>query len=149
MSKILLLITVAILTGFVTLTAFAYQPLLQSTESPRVVAAVAPIYPPIAAAARAMSDVIVEVKIDPAGNVSSAEAVSGHPLLQQAAKMAANRWKFEPAAAKSASRTAKLQFVFRIADKKLPASEATPVFMPPYKVEITHNPPVIDNSKSY
>jgi TonB family protein len=95
-----------------------------------------------------MSDVVVEVEIDPAGNVSSAKAVSGHPLLRQAAKMAANRWKFE-AAAKSARRTARLQFVFRIAEKKLPPADATPVFMPPYKIEITHNPSIVDDSKSY
>lgn len=148
MSKFLLFLTAAILTGMVVLSASAYEPPLQSAEPPRVVAAAAPVYPPIAAAARAMSDVIVEVEIDPAGNVSSTKAVSGHPLLQQAAKMAANRWKFE-AAGKSATRTARLQFVFRIAEKQLSAADATPVFMPPYKVEITHNPPLVDDSKNY
>ena len=111
-----------------------------------MVAAAAPIYPPIAAAARAAGDVTVEVKIDPAGNVTSAEALAGHPLLQQAAKTAARRWRFEPAAAKSGTRTAKLTFGFRITEKKIPAADATPMFLPPYRVEIIHDPPVVDTS---
>jgi TonB family protein len=57
---------------------------------------VAPAYPPIAKAARAQGAVQVNVTIDENGNVISAEAVSGHPLLRDAAIEAARQWQFKP-----------------------------------------------------
>ncbi|MDQ6788246.1 MAG: energy transducer TonB [Acidobacteriota bacterium] len=55
-----------------------------------------PAYPPAAKAVRAGGTVTVQVKIDEAGNVVSASAVSGHPLLKAAAEQAARRAKFSP-----------------------------------------------------
>src|SRR5215216_6533874 len=55
-----------------------------------------PPYPPIAKAARASGVVTVKVVIDETGRVISAAAVSGHPLLQQAAVAAARQAKFSP-----------------------------------------------------
>lgn len=55
-----------------------------------------PPYPPIARAAHASGNVAVEVTIDEAGNVISAKAVSGHPLLQSASVAAARQAKFMP-----------------------------------------------------
>jgi len=55
-----------------------------------------PPYPPIARAAHASGNVTVEVTIDEEGNVISAHAVSGHPLLQAAAVAAARQAKFSP-----------------------------------------------------
>ncbi len=55
-----------------------------------------PSYPPIAKAAKASGSVIVQVVIDENGNVISARAVSGHPLLQSAAVAAARKAKFPP-----------------------------------------------------
>jgi periplasmic protein TonB len=55
-----------------------------------------PAYPPIAKAARASGTVVVQVLIDENGNVVSAHAVSGHPLLQGAAVGAARQAKFSP-----------------------------------------------------
>jgi TonB family protein len=55
-----------------------------------------PPYPPIAKAARASGTVIVQVVVDESGNVVSARAVSGHPLLQNAAAYAARQAKFSP-----------------------------------------------------
>ena len=57
---------------------------------------VQPDYPPLAKAAQVSGAVIVEVLIDEEGNVSSARAVSGHPLLRDAAVGAARNWKFTP-----------------------------------------------------
>jgi TonB family protein len=56
----------------------------------------APVYPPIARAARASGEVVVMVKLDECGNVVAAKAVSGNPLLQQAAVQAAYDWRFAP-----------------------------------------------------
>ena len=55
-----------------------------------------PPYPAIARAAHASGTVVVQVVIDENGNVISAHAVSGHPLLQGAARSAALQAKFSP-----------------------------------------------------
>ena len=55
-----------------------------------------PAYPPLARAARASGTVVVQVLADECGNVISARASSGHPLLQQAAVQAAYGWHFPP-----------------------------------------------------
>lgn len=55
-----------------------------------------PPYPPIARAARASGTVVVQVTVDESGKVVSAHAVSGNPLLQQAAVQTAYSWRFSP-----------------------------------------------------
>lgn len=55
-----------------------------------------PSYPPIARAAHASGTVVVQVLIDENGSVVSATAVSGHPLLTQAAVNAARQARFSP-----------------------------------------------------
>ncbi len=55
-----------------------------------------PAYPAAARAVKASGAVNVQVTIDESGNVISASAVSGHPLLRQAAEEAARQAKFAP-----------------------------------------------------
>ena len=55
-----------------------------------------PAYPAAAKAVRATGAVNVQVTIDEQGNIVSATAVSGHPLLRQAAEEAARNAKFAP-----------------------------------------------------
>jgi TonB family protein len=55
-----------------------------------------PSYPPVAKAAHATGVVTVQVTVDEEGNVISATAVSGHPLLQAAAVAAARQAKLSP-----------------------------------------------------
>jgi protein TonB len=55
-----------------------------------------PNYPPIARQAHASGTVVVQVTIDENGNVISAHAVSGHPLLQAVAVAAARGARFSP-----------------------------------------------------
>ena len=55
-----------------------------------------PVYPPAAKAAKASGTVIVKVAVDETGKVISATVVSGHPLLQEAAKAAAYKARFQP-----------------------------------------------------
>lgn len=55
-----------------------------------------PLYPPIARNAHASGTVTVQVTVDENGNVISARAVSGHPLLQAAAVQAARQAVFSP-----------------------------------------------------
>jgi TonB family protein len=55
-----------------------------------------PAYPQQARDLRASGRVTVQVFVDASGNVSSAKAVSGHPLLRQAAEAAARQSRFNP-----------------------------------------------------
>ncbi|HYO98895.1 MAG TPA: TonB family protein [Pyrinomonadaceae bacterium] len=55
-----------------------------------------PAYPPLAKAARGAGTVQVQVTVDKSGRVVSSEAVSGHPLLREAAARAARGARFSP-----------------------------------------------------
>lgn len=114
----------------------------ESSDSPTVVSAVAPVYPPIARQARAASDTIVEVEIDREGNVRSAEPKGGHPLFRKAAEEAARRWVFSASA--DTKRKATLTLTFRILPAKAPVYEGTSVYYPPYKIEARALEPIIN-----
>jgi TonB family protein len=64
--------------------------------SGKAIKKVQPTYPPIAKAAGAQGPVSVLIVVNEAGNVESAKAIAGHPLLQQAAVTAAKEWQFSP-----------------------------------------------------
>lgn len=57
---------------------------------------VEPTYPPLAKVARVSGSVVVQITVDEQGNVTHAQAVSGPPLLRNAAVSAAYGWKFAP-----------------------------------------------------
>lgn len=134
------LVSAALLTGAAFVAAPASRIQTQPAEPPAVVAAAAPAYPAIAAAARAGGEVLVEVKVNNAGDVSTAKARSGHPLLRRAGEAAARRWKFAPAEGSNDPRTARLTFVFKLFEERKGESAAAAVFFPPYRVEVTHTP---------
>ena len=58
---------------------------------------VQPTYPDGAKKRKVSGSVVVEVRIDEKGKVSSADRVSGDPELENAALEAARQWKFTPA----------------------------------------------------
>jgi TonB family protein len=74
-----------------------------------------PAYPPVAKAVRASGRVTVRVTVDENGNVISARATSGHPLLRAAAEQAARQARFNPTdlAAKPAKVTGILTYDFK------------------------------------
>jgi TonB family protein len=55
-----------------------------------------PAYPPLAKQMRAAGQVTVQVLVDEAGNVTSAKATSGNPMLRASAEAAARQSKFTP-----------------------------------------------------
>jgi protein TonB len=55
-----------------------------------------PEYPSEAKSARAQGTVVVQIVVDEGGNVASAKAVLGHPLLRGASEEAARKAKFQP-----------------------------------------------------
>jgi TonB family protein len=65
---------------------------LQGSATKRVT----PTYPALAKEARVSGIVVVEVTVDEEGAVISARAVTGHPLLRDAAVDAARGWMFTP-----------------------------------------------------
>jgi TonB family protein len=54
-------------------------------------------YPAMARQIRAEGEVLLDVQVDAAGNVSDAKALSGPPLLRAAAIEAVRHWKYQPA----------------------------------------------------
>ena len=110
-------------------------------ETIKVVTAVAPVFPPIVVASNTSGNVVIEVKIDRTGHVTSTRVIDGHPLLRKIKSIedTASRWRFIPAT-ESTPRTVRLIFAFQITPKGTPANELTPVFIPPYKVEVRHIP---------
>ena len=73
-----------------------HAPISGGVLNGRAVRLVTPPYPAIARSAHAAGAVQVQVLIDEDGNVISAHATSGHPLLQAAAVAAARSSKFTP-----------------------------------------------------
>jgi protein TonB len=56
----------------------------------------APVYPPLALAARVQGPVVLQCVITTEGKVSEVVVVSGHPLLNDAAVAAVSRWRYRP-----------------------------------------------------
>jgi TonB family protein len=89
-------------------TAFTQEPQREEPQAPKIIRKsggvfqgsatkrVEPAYPPLAKAAKVSGSVVVEVTLDEEGKVISARAISGHPLLKDAAVAAARAWKFAP-----------------------------------------------------
>ena len=65
-------------------------------RTPQKIVDVAPIYPPVARAARAQGIVIIEATIDTHGSVVAALVTKSVSLLDQAALDAVRQWKFSP-----------------------------------------------------
>jgi len=63
---------------------------------PAKVRDVAPVYPPLATAARVQGPVVLQCVITTEGRVSEIVVVSGHPLLREAAAAAVRGWRYRP-----------------------------------------------------
>jgi TonB family protein len=137
--RITVLVSILCIVGYVSVLAGLPQ---SSTEQPAVITAVAPTFPPIAVASNTSGKAVIEVEINAAGEVTSTRIIDGHPLFRRATNFmeaVAKRWRFAPANG-AGVRTAKLTFIFSIVPKGTPESERTPVFTPPYQVEVKHLP---------
>jgi TonB family protein len=80
-----------------------------------VITKVQPRYPPAAKRMNASGMVEVKVTISESGRVIEAKAISGHPLLRDAAEDAARQWVFEPTMLKGSPMATQqiLTFVFK------------------------------------
>lgn len=91
----------------------------------KAVRLVAPPFPAMARAARASGQVVVQVLIDVDGNVISAQAISGHPLLRGAAVQAARESKFSPTKMSGQAVKVSGQIIYDFVPPKLP-EQGTP-----------------------
>ena len=108
----------------------------------QVISAVAPIYPIIARQANATGDVPVYVEINSEGMVTSVNSEGRFGVLSAASEKAARRWVFS-ATSESEKRKATLVFSFRVMPENTQPAEATPIYYPPYKIEVRAIRPVI------
>jgi TonB family protein len=97
-------------------------------------------YPNVARAAQIEGAVDVEIRINGDGAVSSVNALSGHPLLKQAAEKNVRRWRFDSSS--TGSRTLTVTYEFKL---ELPKIYYTPeprnVFDLPTRVAVITNFP--------
>ena len=61
-----------------------------------IVRRVAPVYPPLARAARIQGTVVLSIVITKTGEVRDTKLVSGHPMLAPAAMEAVKQWRYRP-----------------------------------------------------
>ena len=104
---------------------------------PTVKLAVAPKYPTLTLAGRVYGEVVVSVSINGSGAVQTATVVSGHPMLRDAALIAARQWQF--ARNTLATRRATLTFRFVLLPEDSRVKSQT-VFLPPAGFEIREKP---------
>ena len=110
-----------------------------SGEPTSVVLAVAPTFPPVAAATNTCGSVVIETRINAAGEVTSAKIIEGDSLLRRikAFEETARRWRFTKGLD---GRILLITFDLSIMPRNTPPGELTPIFTLPYKVEIRHLP---------
>jgi TonB family protein len=122
------------------ITSIAAYQTSSSNNQVTLVEATPPLYPPIAVAARAEGEVTVEVTINNDGSVIESKAIAGHKLLQKAAELAAQRWKFSAIEGQATTRKATLSFKFVLVSWRVGIEEEQPIFRPPFQVEIRRKP---------
>lgn len=120
------------------LSGYAASSRTAAPEQPAVVAAVAPVYPFDASVAGASGDIYVDAEVGRDGRVVSVRAQGTPEALRRAAEEAARRWQFAPAPEGRQGRKAKLTFSFRHLPPNALNFDATPVFYPPYRIEVRH-----------
>jgi protein TonB len=65
-------------------------------QQPQRTVYVAPVFPPIAVAARVSAVVVLDCTIDTTGHVTDVRILSGHPLLDGAVIAAVRQWRYTP-----------------------------------------------------
>jgi protein TonB len=63
----------------------------------QLVSRVDPTYPPVARQFHAEGNVVVNATVGADGRVKEAKAVSGNPMLREAAASAVRQWRYKPA----------------------------------------------------
>jgi protein TonB len=75
---------------------------------------VIPQYPPVAKQTHTEGDVMLEIGVDKAGNVTDAKVLSGPAVLRIAAIGAVKRWKYQPVEGQTSSVKMTVTIQFRL-----------------------------------
>lgn len=94
--QILFILLILIIANLTIFAQNAPKTISGGTINGKAISLPAPAYPAAAKAVGASGSVNIQVLIDEEGNIVSASAVSGHPLLRAAAEGAARQAKFRP-----------------------------------------------------
>jgi len=97
-------------------------------------------YPEIARQTAIQGAVDVEIIISSEGRVSSANAVSGHPVLKQASEKNIRRWRFDPSSVGNRTLTVKYEFRLEL-PKTYYRPESRNIFELPTRVTVISNFP--------
>ncbi|MGH9928171.1 MAG: energy transducer TonB [Pyrinomonadaceae bacterium] len=130
------LIAIAAVAIFVSVSVMHPRVVAQGPEQLAVVRAVAPVFPVPEKGGYAVGSVIVEIKVNAAGVVTTARAVQGHPFLYHAAENAAKRWLFASSVGEPGTRPVRLKFTFKIMDDETSEADLSPVYTPPFQFEV-------------
>jgi TonB family protein len=95
-------------------------------------------YPEVARDAQIQGAVNVEISISSDGGVSSANAISGHPLLKQAAEQNIKSWRFDSSSVGSRKLTVTYEFILEL-PKTNHRPDSRNIFELPAKVTVTSN----------
>ena len=107
---------------------------------PRASSLPKPPYPPAARAVRAAGDVVVQVAVDPSGAVTSASALSGHPLLRKTAEAAARSARFVP----GKKMPPYLLVIYRFIERETPITPCCETY--PYIVSVVSTSLTVDTT---
>ena len=129
-SKYILIIATVTLLGHVALAQ------TKTLERPVVVSAVAPAYPLNIKTGGRSGDFYADVEVGRNGKVISAEASSAPELFRKVIEEAARRWQFAPDPNGRQRRTVRLTFTFRNVPPNTSDFDSTPIFYPPYRIEV-------------
>ena len=111
---------------------------LYVSAQPKIKHRVGPAYPPLPWQANIQGDVTVKVDIDAGGNVISAVASGGHPMLQRAAEQNVRLWTFSDVTPDEHTLT--ITYSYRILEPTKEKQWGTPLpvkFDVPNRVEIS------------
>src|ERR1700746_3119081 len=67
-----------------------------NVQAARIVNRVQPVYPPLARQTRISGTARLHAILSKDGTIQQLEVISGHPLLQQAARAAVRQWRYQP-----------------------------------------------------
>lgn len=104
-------------------------------ESPTVLRAVAPPFIPFVFGETGVAEVVVEVRLDYQGRVTSANIVSASLFRDSSFEETAKQWIFEKSKSKK-ERIAHIKFIMRIMPTETNSSELTTIYRYPTEIEI-------------
>lgn len=131
--SLILLVTILIVT--LEVSSWAQKMPKANSIIPHVAKAVAPPFYPFVFNATGDAFVVVEVRINKKGEVTSAKTVDFSLFTDAAIEQTAKRWVFERSSSET-ERIARVKFVFRILPLDTDETELTTTFSPPYEIEV-------------